>query len=161
MIRVGLAGAGWVSEHHLQAWATQRGRAQVVAIAAPRLDAAEVRAHQFEIPNVFPSAEVLLAATAVDAIDIAAPREFHAPLFRLAARHGLAILCQKPLAPTLQEAEALVCWSAGANGGAPWPATAVEADNRPGRSYACARIAYSIRGEAPRWRAFIEQREPA
>lgn len=60
-----------------------------------------------------------------------------------------------------QEAEALVCWSAGANGGAPWPATAVEADNRPGRSYACARIAYSIRGEAPRWRAFIEQREPA
>lgn len=60
-----------------------------------------------------------------------------------------------------QEAEALVCWSAGGNGPEPWPATAVEADNRPGRSYACARIAYSIRGETPTWRAFIEQREPA
>ncbi len=60
-----------------------------------------------------------------------------------------------------QEAEALVCWSAGRNGPGPWPATAVEADNRPGRSYACARIAYSIRGETPTWRAFIEQREPA
>lgn len=58
---------------------------------------------------------------------------------------------------TGQEAEALVCWSAGGNG--PWPATAVEADNRPGRSYACARIAYSIRGETPTWRAFIEQGE--
>ncbi|RYD39558.1 MAG: hypothetical protein EOP63_19560 [Sphingomonadales bacterium] len=57
-----------------------------------------------------------------------------------------------------QEAEALVCWSAG-NGTGPWPATAVEADNRPGRSYACARIAYSIRGETPTWRAFIEQGE--
>ncbi|RYE06718.1 MAG: hypothetical protein EOP22_20290 [Hyphomicrobiales bacterium] len=55
-----------------------------------------------------------------------------------------------------QEAEALVCWSAG-KGTESWPATAVEADNRPGRSYACARIAYSIRGEAPTWRAFIEQ----
>lgn len=60
-----------------------------------------------------------------------------------------------------QEAEALVCWSAGGNGTGPWPATAVEADNSPGRSYACARIAYSLRGEAPSWRAFIEQREPA
>jgi len=60
-----------------------------------------------------------------------------------------------------QEAEALVCWSAGGNGTGPWPATAVEADNSPGRSYACARIAYSLRGETPSWRAFIEQREPA
>lgn len=63
-----------------------------------------------------------------------------------------------------QEAEALVCWSAGGSGEGRWPATAREADNRPGRPYACARIAYSIRGDAPVWRAFIEQgeaREPA
>lgn len=60
-----------------------------------------------------------------------------------------------------QEAEALVCWSAGGDGAGPWPATGVEADNRPGRPYACARITYSIRGETPSWRAFIEQREPA
>ncbi|SBV33448.1 conserved exported protein of unknown function [uncultured Sphingopyxis sp.] len=54
-----------------------------------------------------------------------------------------------------QEAEALVCWSAQADPA--WPRTAVEADNRPGRPYACTRIAYSIRGGAPVWRAFIEQ----
>lgn len=60
-----------------------------------------------------------------------------------------------------QEAEALVCWSAGGSGENIWPATAREAGNRPGRPYACARIAYSIRGGAPTWRAFIEQREPA
>jgi hypothetical protein len=54
-----------------------------------------------------------------------------------------------------QEAEALVCWSA--RGDDSWPATAAEADNRPGSPHACVRIAYSIRGEAPRWRAFVEQ----
>lgn len=59
------------------------------------------------------------------------------------------------------EAQALVCWSAGGEGKGPWPATAVEADNRSGRPYACARIAYSIRGETPVWRAFIEQGAPA
>ena len=56
-----------------------------------------------------------------------------------------------------QEAEALVCWSAGGGGEGMWPATAREADNRPGRPYACARIAYSIRGGAPTWRAVIER----
>lgn len=56
-----------------------------------------------------------------------------------------------------QEAEALVCWSAGADAASPWPATAVEADNQPGRASACARITYSIRGETPTWRAFIER----
>ena len=57
---------------------------------------------------------------------------------------------------TGQEAEALVCWTAG-GAGDQWPVTAADADNRPGRPYACARIAYSIRGGAPVWRAFIEQ----
>lgn len=53
-----------------------------------------------------------------------------------------------------QEAEALVCWSAVGNG--PWPATAFDADNAPGRPYACARITYSMRDGTPTWRAFIE-----
>lgn len=55
------------------------------------------------------------------------------------------------------EAEALVCWSAGGDGIGVWPTTAADADNRADRRYACARIAYSIRGDAPVWRAFIEQ----
>jgi hypothetical protein len=58
-----------------------------------------------------------------------------------------------------QQAEALVCWAADGVDEAPWPATATDADNRPDRPYACARIAYSIRGDTPTWRAFIEQRE--
>ncbi len=53
------------------------------------------------------------------------------------------------------EAEAIICWSSG-GGGTEWPQTAAEADNAPGRPYACARVTYSIRGETPSWRAFIE-----
>jgi hypothetical protein len=55
------------------------------------------------------------------------------------------------------EAEALVCWSAGQGGGAAWPRTAAEADNRADRPYACARIAYSMRDGKPSWRAFVER----
>ena len=52
------------------------------------------------------------------------------------------------------EAEALACWSP--RPATVWPSTAAEADNRGDRPYACARIAYSVRGDAPLWRGFIE-----
>lgn len=108
MIKVGLAGAGWVSEHHLDAWQSVADRATVVAIADPVMAKAEARAVQYRIPKVYASVEAMLDTAELDAIDIAAPREVHTTICRLAARRGLAILCQKPLAPTLQEAEALV-----------------------------------------------------
>lgn len=113
-LRIGLAGAGWVTQHHLRSWTALAGRALVVAIADPDVAAARARAAAFGIPAVFESVEAMLHGERLDAIDIAAPREAHAPLCRLAARDGLAILCQKPLAPTLAEAEALVADVAGA-----------------------------------------------
>jgi predicted dehydrogenase len=57
---------------------------------------------------VYDSVEAMLDGEALDAVDVAAPREWHAPICRMAARRGLAILCQKPLAPTLADARALV-----------------------------------------------------
>jgi predicted dehydrogenase len=107
-LRVGLAGAGWVTQYHLESWARLAGRAKVAAIADPNTAAARSRAAAFGIPAVYESVEAMLKAERLDAIDVAAPREAHAPICRMAARYGLHILCQKPLAPTLAEAEALV-----------------------------------------------------
>ena len=107
-VRVGLAGAGWVTRYHLDAWATQMSRATVVAIADPRLEAARTRAASYGIPASYQSVEEMLQHQQLDVLDIAAPRELHVPLCRMAARKNLAILCQKPLAPTLAQAEALV-----------------------------------------------------
>jgi predicted dehydrogenase len=107
-LRVGLAGAGWVSAHHLDAWSQLQDRAAVVAVADPDLNAAHARASAFGIRSTYPSVEAMLQAEQLDALDIATPRETHVSLCRLGADRGLAILCQKPLAPTLEQAEALV-----------------------------------------------------
>jgi predicted dehydrogenase len=107
MLRVGLMGAGMVSRHHLIAW-QHCADAEVVAIADPAPERAQARAAEFGIPRVFTDAAALLDAGGIDAVDIAAPRAAHVGLVRLAAGHGLAVLCQKPLAPSLAEAEALV-----------------------------------------------------
>ena len=103
-LRIGLIGAGMVSRHHLIAWAEIPDRARVVAIADPSRENAARRADEFSISQICADAEAMLAATELDAVDIAAPRQFHAPLVRLAAKRGLPLLCQKPLAPDLQQA---------------------------------------------------------
>jgi D-apiose dehydrogenase len=103
-LRIGLIGAGMVSRHHLIAWAAIADRARVIAVADPSRENAVRRAAEFGISEVFTDAEAMLAGAELDAIDIAAPRQLHAPLVRLAAKRQMPVLCQKPLAPNLQEA---------------------------------------------------------
>ncbi|MGY2053084.1 Gfo/Idh/MocA family protein [Methylobacterium sp. JK268] len=107
-LRVGLVGAGFVTQYHLRAWAALGDRARVVAIADPDAGRRGARATEFGIPAGFPDAAAMLDAGGIDAVDVAAPRAVHAGIVRLAAARGLPVLCQKPLAPTLPEAEALV-----------------------------------------------------
>jgi predicted dehydrogenase len=103
-LRIGLIGAGMVSRHHLIAWADIPDQARVVAVADPSPENAARRAAEFGISQVYADAEAMLAQGELDAVDIAAPRQFHAPLVRLAAKRRLPVLCQKPLAPNLNEA---------------------------------------------------------
>ncbi len=107
-LRVGLIGAGFVSQHHLAAWQRLAGRAGVVAIADPSTENARRRVDAFGIPRTYPTAVAMLEAESLDAIDVASPRETHAAIVRLAAAKGISVLCQKPLAPTYEEAAALV-----------------------------------------------------
>ncbi len=106
-LRIGLIGAGMVSRHHLMAWADIADQANVVAVADPSPDNAARRAAEFGISQIYADADAMLAAAELDAVDIAAPRQFHARLVRLAAKRRLPVLCQKPLAPNLREAAEL------------------------------------------------------
>jgi predicted dehydrogenase len=107
-LRVGVIGAGWVTQYHLPAWLKQARRARVTAIADPAVDSARARAESFGITNFYAGAEAMLAAEDLDIVDICAPRDAHEHMVRLASAKGLAIICQKPLAPTLASANTLV-----------------------------------------------------
>jgi predicted dehydrogenase len=107
-LRVGMIGAGWVTQHHLAGWKRLGRHARVVAIADPADIRARERASAFGIERVYRDAGQMLDEGGIDAVDIAAPREFHADLVRMATARGLQVLCQKPLAPTYGEAVALV-----------------------------------------------------
>jgi predicted dehydrogenase len=108
MIRMGLIGAGWVTQHHLDAYQTLTERAEVVAIADPSADARHARAKAYGIPKTYADAAEMIAREALDAVDIATPRATHVAMCRLAASRQLSALCQKPLAPSHEQARALV-----------------------------------------------------
>ena len=104
-IRIALAGAGMISWHHLVAWRNLGPRARVLAISDPDLDRGRRRAEEFGIPAVHRDADAMLGAEKIDALDVASPRETHAAWVEAAAARGIDVLCQKPLAPTLAEAQ--------------------------------------------------------
>src|ERR1700676_299819 len=107
-LKIALAGAGMISWYHLAAWRKLGERVRVVAVCDPDADRAARRAEEFSIPKVFRDAEAMFAAGAIDALDVASPRQTHASWVAAAADHGVDVLCQKPMTPTLAESEALV-----------------------------------------------------
>jgi predicted dehydrogenase len=106
-LKVALAGAGMISWFHLTAWRNLRERARVVAICDPDSAKASARSKEFSIPTVYRDAEAMFSSEAIDALDVASPRQTHAAWVDAAAARGIDVLCQKPMTPTLAEAEAL------------------------------------------------------
>ncbi|MBA4170378.1 MAG: Gfo/Idh/MocA family oxidoreductase [Chloroflexi bacterium] len=111
-ITVAIAGAGMVTGHHMPAW-TSDPRVRVIGICDRDIDKARSRAAEFDIPAVFDGVDRMLDALRPDALDIALPPAAHGIALRAAAERGIAALCQKPLAPTLEEAQALAMELAG------------------------------------------------
>jgi predicted dehydrogenase len=106
-IQFGLIGAGqiaWSSADSIN----DHPHAQVVA--AQDLDAGRLEqlCEKHRIPRRHETAEDLFADDAVDAVYIAVPNKFHAPLAKLALEAGKHVILEKPFAMNLAEAHAVV-----------------------------------------------------
>ena len=113
-LRFAVFGAGFWARFQLAAWGELEG-AECVAIYNRTRGKAEELAERFHIPAVYTDAEELLVRERPDFVDIITSVETHAPLVLLAAKHRVPVICQKPMAPSLAEAERMVaaCSEAG------------------------------------------------
>lgn len=106
-LRVGVVGLGWAGETHIKAYLQQPG-VEVVAIADP----AEARLGQiaaiYNIENYFADYKDLVTRDDIDVVSVATPNFLHAPVTIAALEHGKHVLCEKPLARSSAEAEAMV-----------------------------------------------------
>lgn len=113
-LRFALFGTGFWSRFQLHGW-NEVGGVECVALYNRTASKAQQMAAEFGIAHVYDSPEALLDNEQVDFVDICTAVETHAPLTKLAAARGLDVVCQKPLATTLEEAEDMLrsCQEAG------------------------------------------------
>jgi myo-inositol 2-dehydrogenase/D-chiro-inositol 1-dehydrogenase len=99
-LRVGVIGAGIMGADHANTLRRSVRGAEVTAVADVDLARAEAAA---EGSRAYDDAFALIADPAVDAVVIASHDSVHAAQVVAAVRAGKAVLCEKPLAPTLAE----------------------------------------------------------
>ena len=102
-VRVGLVGAGYISEFHARA--VQRvPNARVVGIADVDTSRAAGLAARFSVPKIFPTMEALIGE-GVDVIHILTPPDTHAQLAIAALKNGCHVLVEKPLATCVEDVD--------------------------------------------------------
>ncbi len=102
-LRVGLVGAGYISEFHARA--IQRvPSARIMGIADVVNSRATGLAARFSIPTIFPTMEAMMNE-GVDVIHILTPPNTHAQLAIAALKNGCHVLVEKPLAMNVEEVD--------------------------------------------------------
>lgn len=114
MIKIVCIGAGYFAPFQVEAW-TRIPEVSLLAICDLDQEKARALATKYRVPYIYSEVEKMLEDLQPDVVDIITPPPSHLALCRLAAGRGIHIICQKPLAPTLEEAQTLVetCRKAG------------------------------------------------
>lgn len=106
-LNVALVGCGIISENHIDAYAQHTDRARIVVCCDIDPEKAASRASLVGDARAVTSIDEVLADPGVDAIEVCTPHHIHPEAVIAAARAGKHILCQKPLARTLEECDAM------------------------------------------------------
>lgn len=107
-LRIGFIGAGdVVTRFHLPGWGRLRN-VEYVAVADTREERVREVAEKHRIPMVFTDYRELLDLKEIDAVDVCVPNQHHAPVTLAALAAGKHVLCEKPLATTPAEVEAMI-----------------------------------------------------
>ena len=109
-----LIGGGYFAQFQAEGW--QRiPAAEIVAVADAAPGKARAFADQWGISRAYESVAEALDREQPDFVDIATRPAVHLPLVREAASRGIHVICQKPMAPTMDECVSMVeaCEAAG------------------------------------------------
>ena len=106
-LRVGLIGTGFARRVQVPALRLVPGVA-VTAIASASLERARAVAAEFGIPSAFGSGEALARAPEVDFVIVSSTPDAHARHTIAALEAGKHVLCEKPMALTVREAEQML-----------------------------------------------------
>lgn len=103
-----VVGCGQIARQHLNAIAALEGEARLVSVVDADEERARQAAARYGAPHWSTDYAEAFARPEVEAAVLCLPHHLHAPVTIAAARAGLHVLCEKPMALNAQEAEAMV-----------------------------------------------------
>lgn len=106
MVRVALAGTGFIGEVHANSYANIEN-AELAAIISTTEEKGRNFAGKFGA-RYYPNLRELLQNEKIDCVDICTPTAFHTQMAVEAAESGLDILCEKPIALTLGDTDRMI-----------------------------------------------------
>jgi predicted dehydrogenase len=117
LLRGAVIGTGSIAPYHLAAWQRIQG-VEIVALCNRTVEKAQALGERFGVgaDHIYQDLDDLLEhETDLHFVDIATAPDLHRAQVEAAARRGLPVLCQKPLAPSLADALAMLdaCRQAG------------------------------------------------
>ncbi|MEO8301748.1 MAG: Gfo/Idh/MocA family oxidoreductase, partial [Rhizomicrobium sp.] len=105
-IRTAVIGTGFMGRVHLEALRRVEN-VDVVEVAATSLDKARAAGAGYNVLNVTGDWHDVINDPSIDAVHIATPNVSHFPIAKAALEAGKHVLCEKPLAMSVAEAQAL------------------------------------------------------
>jgi predicted dehydrogenase len=106
-VKIAVVGGGYGAKVPLPAY-VELDEFEPVAVWSRRAERAQELAAKHDLPLGTADLDELLAVAGLEAVHVAGPVAQHAEVAIAAARRGLHVLCEKPLAASLDEARAVV-----------------------------------------------------
>jgi predicted dehydrogenase len=104
-VRVGIIGSGSIARYaHIPGYKAQKG-VEITAVCDVVLDRAAEIAREFGIPRWYSSYQEMLEHEVLDAVSVCTPNVAHRDATIAALEAGLHVLCEKPMAMNLCEAQ--------------------------------------------------------
>ena len=107
-VRIGLIGAGFVSDIHAHALKQYGRNVEIVAVASRTEEKAAKFAAEHGIAHAYGDYRTLLERPDIDLVTVAIPNDLHCSTVCDAAEAGKHVICEKPLARTLAEADRMI-----------------------------------------------------
>ena len=109
-IRTAIIGTGFMGRVHLEA-VRRVEYVETVAIVGRNADAARRLGAGFSIPTITSDYHDVLRDSTIDAVHICTPNAQHFPMAKEALEAGKHVICEKPLATSVEQGEELVALS--------------------------------------------------
>ena len=106
--RIGLIGAGHICRVGHGPAIRADGRAYIAAISDPDEHNGKLFARKFKVQGVYSDHREMLEKEELDAVIISSPPWLHARHVEDCAERGLPVLCEKPMATTLEDCRAII-----------------------------------------------------